>query len=170
MSKTGTLSAGDRIDTKCSRCSDITGHIIVAMVGSEIIKVECQACGSTHKYRETRAPKSKAQVSTVKKVRGGDSRKEAISAARSAAAKKAAQTRAAQRAKQEAEAVMIAWKTAMVAKGSDGARSYNMNETFTKGDVVQHPTFGMGEVQTVTKPNKMEVLFEDGVKVLRCRV
>ena len=34
----------------CIRDSDITGHVIVALVGGEIVKVECRACGSVHKY------------------------------------------------------------------------------------------------------------------------
>ncbi|GFM32961.1 hypothetical protein LN040_16095 [Desulfovibrio subterraneus] len=162
------LSAGGRIETTCSRCNDITGHVIVAMVGDVIVKVECQACGSVHKYREIRKPKLKSETSGVRRVRHGESREQAVSQARSEAAKKAAQTRANQRAQQEAEAVMIAWKSVIVSKGTNDARPYTMRESYAAGDIVDHPTFGMGEVQSVTRPDKMEVLFKEGVKVLRC--
>lgn len=162
-------SAGDVVDARCTRCKDLTGHNIVAMVETEIVKVECRACGSVHKYHAPKTAKSKATVNTVRKNKASDgSRKEAISAARSAAAKKAAQTRAAQRAKQEAEATMIAWKTALVTKGTNEARPYNMRESFSVGEIVEHPKFGMGEVQNAVKPDKIHVLFEEGVKVLRC--
>ncbi len=162
------LSAGGRIETSCSRCNDVTGHVIVAMVGDTIVKVECQACGSVHKYREVRKPKLKSESSGVRKVRTGETRAESVSLARSEAAKKAAQTRAEQRARQEAEAVMIAWKSVIVSKGTDDARAYSMRDTYAVGEVLDHPTFGMGEVQSVTSPDKMEVLFKDGLKTLRC--
>lgn len=162
------LTAGGRIETTCSRCNDITGHVIVAMVDGVIIKVECQACGSVHKYREVRKPKLKSETSGVRRVRSGESREAAVSLARSEAAKKAAQTRANQRAQQEAEAVMVAWKSVIVSKGTRDARPYNMTEGYAVGDIVDHPVFGMGEVQSATRPDKMEVLFKEGVKVLRC--
>ncbi len=41
---------GDRIEARCTRCNDITGHVVVALVGGQIVKVECKACGSVHKY------------------------------------------------------------------------------------------------------------------------
>ncbi|MFR6517800.1 MAG: hypothetical protein ACLUPV_00325 [Bilophila wadsworthia] len=43
----GLPGPGDRIEARCTRCNDITGHVIVALVGGEIVKVEC-ACGSVH--------------------------------------------------------------------------------------------------------------------------
>ena len=46
----GLPGPGDRIEARCTRCNDITGHVIVALVGGEIVKVECRACGSVHKY------------------------------------------------------------------------------------------------------------------------
>jgi len=163
---------GSVIDCRCTRCKDLTGHNVVAMVGEEIVKVECRACGSVHKYRAPKAAKAASRVTTVRKrSTESGSRQEAISAARSAAAKKAAQTRAKQRAEQEAQAVMVAWKTALVTKGgADSARPYNMRESYIKGDVMDHPKFGLGEVQETVKPDKVHVLFEDGVKVLRCVV
>lgn len=162
------LSAGGRIETTCSRCNDVTGHVIVAMVGDVIVKVECQACGSVHKYREAKKPKLKSDTPSVRRVRSGESREVAVSQARSEAAKKAAQTRATQRAQQEAEAVMIAWKSVIVSKGTSDARPYNMRQSFEVGEIVDHPTFGMGEVQNTVRPDKMEVLFKNGLKVLRC--
>ena len=45
----GLPGPGDRIEARCTRCNDITGHVIVALVGGEIVKVECRACGSEGK-------------------------------------------------------------------------------------------------------------------------
>ena len=53
----GLPGPGDRIEARCTRCNDITGHVIVALVGGEIVKVECRACGSVHKYYPPATPK-----------------------------------------------------------------------------------------------------------------
>jgi hypothetical protein len=36
------------------------------------------------------------------------------------------------------------------------------------GMLIQHPSFGLGQVLSTIKPNKMEVRFAGGVKLLRC--
>lgn len=68
----GLPGPGDRIEARCTRCNDITGHVIVALVGGEIVKVECRACGSVHKYYPPATPKEakgKTAVCRVKAVR-----------------------------------------------------------------------------------------------------
>lgn len=168
MSTSG-LTAGDRIETRCSRCDDVTGHVIVAMVGGEVVKVECRACGSVHKFRPATKPaRAKAQAPAVRHVRAGSSRTEAVALSRSEAARKAAVTRAATRAAQEAQATEVAWKVAMSRQGEMDGTPYNMNGVFTVGEIISHPTFGQGEVRTVIRPDKMEVLFQDGMRTLRC--
>lgn len=195
---TKALTAGGRIETRCSRCDDVTGHVIVAMVDGEVVKVECRACGSVHKYRPASKPaKAKTQAPAVRHVRAGASRSEAVAVAakparadqlaakqsavkhaeagqvnidqsRSEAARKAAVTRAATKAAQEAQATEVAWKVAISRQVESCGTPYNMNATFTVGEIVEHVKFGLGEVRSVTKPNKMEVLFQDGLRTLRC--
>lgn len=193
---TKALTAGGRIETRCSRCDDVTGHVIVAMVDGEVVKVECRACGSVHKYRPTKPAKVKAQAPAVRHVRAGSSRSEAVAVpakparaeqlvakqsavkqagdrinvdqSRSEAARKAAVTRAATRAAQEAQATEVAWKVAISRQNEGCGTPYNMNATFEVGEIVEHVKFGLGEVRSVTKPNKMEVLFQDGLRTLRC--
>lgn len=48
------------------------------------------------------------------------------------------------------------------------AIAYTMQTTFKVGSVMQHPTFGLGLVQGSPGPQKVEVLFEDGKRKLRC--
>ena len=52
---------------------------------------------------------------------------------------------------------------------TSGAKTYALDGTFAEGDLVDNPKFGMGLVIRVVKPNRMEVLFEDGMKTLRCQ-
>jgi len=45
-------------------------------------------------------------------------------------------------------------------------KSYSMQSLFSTGDVIDHPKFGLGEVQTSLQPNKIEVRFQEGIKLL----
>ncbi len=45
-------------------------------------------------------------------------------------------------------------------------KTYRMSETFEVNDIVEHPHFGTGVVRGVLAGDKIEVLFEDGMKVL----
>jgi hypothetical protein len=45
-------------------------------------------------------------------------------------------------------------------------RSYDMNTNFAAGDVINHPKFGLGSVEISFPPNKIEVRFQEGKKLL----
>lgn len=45
-------------------------------------------------------------------------------------------------------------------------KSYSMQSNFSEGDVINHPKFGLGSVQTSMPPNKIEVRFQEGTKIL----
>lgn len=45
-------------------------------------------------------------------------------------------------------------------------KTYSMATTFSEGDVINHPKFGLGSVLTIIPPNKIEVRFEEGTKLL----
>ncbi len=132
------LSAGDRITSKCTKCKDITNHTIVAMVEDTIAKVECNTCGGVHNYRNATAKKS------VPKRR--------VSA-----------TKPAKTNKTETE-----WGKLLEGLDPATAAHYSMQMVIESGELIQHPSFGLGRVINVTKPNKMEVYFSSGIKLLRC--
>jgi len=46
------------------------------------------------------------------------------------------------------------------------ARPYQMSACFTEGDLISHPKFGLGCVETIKPPNKIEVRFQEGKKIL----
>lgn len=50
------------------------------------------------------------------------------------------------------------------------ATPYSMKMSIKNGGLIQHPSFGLGRVINIIRPNKMEVYFRDGVKLLRCSV
>jgi Zn ribbon nucleic-acid-binding protein len=45
-------------------------------------------------------------------------------------------------------------------------KNYDMQTSFAVGDVINHPKFGLGEVQTSISPNKIEVRFSADTKLL----
>lgn len=45
-------------------------------------------------------------------------------------------------------------------------KSYDMNNSFSAGDVINHPKFGLGAVESAMPPNKIEVRFQEGKKLL----
>lgn len=49
------------------------------------------------------------------------------------------------------------------------ACEYSMDRAYKARMVINHPLFGMGLVQRKVGAQKIEVLFEDGKKMMRCR-
>jgi len=78
------------------------------------------------------------------------------SAPRAAATKKAAPSRSANEL----------WGNAMKIAGAKPKKEYTLRGKFTVGDVIQHPTFGVGFVQSNLSNEKIEVLFQDDFKNL----
>lgn len=58
--KSAGRDVGDDIDSLCSKCG-VTTHVVVAMVGAEIAKVECPVCKAVHKYRDPARKKKTAR-------------------------------------------------------------------------------------------------------------
>ncbi len=162
------LGPGDRIEARCTRCNDVTGHVIVALVGGEIVKVECRACGSVHKYYPPATPKAAKVKTAVCRVKAGETRKEAVNAFKpTTTPSTAAASRPAAKAQKLADDMEQNWQRTMNQTAA-ASRPYAMNETFAVGDVVDHPKFGSGVVQELFPPDKMQILFREGAKMLRC--
>lgn len=142
------LSAGDIIEARCTRCTAVMNHRIVAMVGEKVVKVECNTCKGIHNYR---SPEGTAK-STVPKAEGR--KKEA------APRKSRQEPGAAEREE---------WAMLRPDMQREKAVAYSMTGKYRVNDLVEHPVFGLGIVKLLIKPSKMEVLFEAGKKLLRCQ-
>ena len=160
---------GDFITARCRRCSDVTGHVVMLVMGGEVAKVECRACGSVHKYRETSVPGRKDSSGTaVKHVRAGLGRDTAADLGDRPATKNSNASSSA--ARLQAAKKESAWQEAMVRHGAETPVPYSMKMELRKGAFVEHTVFGRGEVVAVAKPDRAEILFREGVKLLRCVV
>ncbi|HEY6873057.1 MAG TPA: hypothetical protein VI298_10070 [Geobacteraceae bacterium] len=141
------LSAADTIEARCTRCRAVLNHTIVAMVGERVVRVECNTCRGVHNYRAEAEPKAPAAGAAVRKTEP--------------APRKAK--------KDPAAAEREEWESLRPTMAQERAVPYDMNGAFRARDLVEHPLFGLGVVQRVIKPNKMEVLFQVGRKLLRCK-
>lgn len=126
-------------------------HIIVAVVAGAPAKVECMGCGKQHQYRAappgTKAPKAEG-AGGAKTPRAPS----AAAAARAAAAEEAARANAEMQTR--------------IAAADRDAKTYNAKEKFEIGQAVRHPTFGVGIVVAHPAPQKMEVAFREGPRLL----
>jgi predicted nucleic acid-binding Zn ribbon protein len=131
-------SAGADIEALCGKCGD-TWHVVVAMVGNDVAKVQCKECGAVHKYRPL----------------GGKATRKAGSSSR----KSAGRSRSGKAAPAEPVGPTVEPDT------SREVRAYRADEHFEVADRVQHPTFGLGVVET-SEPGKITVWFPGGRKRL----
>lgn len=144
MSAVKNYTVGGHIDAQCTRCRMLTNHTIVAMVEGRPVKVQCNTCNGTHGYR---AAKEKTVRVTSGERRVSDKPKP-----------------------KSLSADQEQWQKALQERTSIEERPYSMEGAFVVFEWIRHPQFGLGQVLATFKPNKMEVLFEQGRKMLRCRL
>ena len=142
-------SAGDILDANCTRCRALTNHTIVAMVDGRVARVKCNTCGGEHNYHAPKEEKSPV----VRRAAAPKERSSSPAAAR--------------KEKDTAPRYHEQWEAALAGKDEDKVKEYDMSGKFAKDTVVRHSTFGLGIV-TMVAGNKMDVLFTDGPKLLRC--
>jgi len=61
------------------------------------------------------------------------------------------------------------WQALRTDMDTAKAATYSMTGAFKIKSLIQHPIFGLGLVQRAVGPQKIEVLFEDGKKTMRCK-
>ena len=128
---------GGEIAAYCGKCKEERTHIVSAMDGDIVRKVTCSMCGGNHNYKQ----KAPVSASATASAGEGGARKKAGS----------------RRSKEDAVFVIDPKRP---------IKSYDMNTSFSAGDVISHPKFGLGAVETSLPPNKIEVRFQEGKKLL----
>ena len=147
MATTKTPEVGAEVDAYCTKCKTDTGHIIVALSGDEVKRVECQSCGGHHNYRKPKSAAAAApatKVKTTKKKAPGEKRSKAVPVPD-----------------------LETWDAA-IKTSSTKVKRYEQDGVFQAGEIIDHHKFGMGKVEDVLR-NKMKVAFREGAKLLLCR-
>jgi hypothetical protein len=130
-----TLSTGDAIEARCTKCRKNAEHTIVSMSEAGPDQVQCSNCSRQHKYRPPTVAKKTAPRRTVD-PRIAESKE---------------------------------WEALRPTMDSARATDYSMTTAFKVKSLMNHPVFGLGLVQRLVGPRKVEVLFEDGKKTMRCK-
>lgn len=140
------VTAGDSVESQCTRCKALLNHTIVALVAGKVARVKCNTCGSEHNHRPAKEPK----VAVVK----------------GAKAEKVARAPRAKAVKTPAISDEAIWEGLIGPLDPDLAIPYNMEGKFRANSLLAHPTFGIGMVSS-SQTGKIEVVFKAGRKLLR---
>lgn len=133
------LSVGSDIEGWCGPCAAVTTHSVVAMVGTLPKQVTCQTCGGRHGFRTTPARKTSAP-----------GEQQAPSAPR--------ESDAARRAEQKAEELRALGREVHAAAE---VKPFDPKGRYRSGEIISHPAFGRGKVETVLR-SSMLVRFANG--------
>lgn len=140
MSTRPTPIAGSDIDSFCGKCQLDLAHIVIACTPGRAARVQCKTCGAQHSLRK---PKAEPRKRASSKASGTPS-------PRSTRGK-----------------LMQAFEEAKAGKDMSSPTTFRISHTFAEGQVITHPTFGIGIVLKTNQDNKIDVLFEvTGLKVL----
>src|SRR5215510_7008417 len=131
---------GGELDAWCTSCRLMKWHTIVALVAGKPAKVECQGCGKQHQYRAQ--PPGTAAAAGDKPARTRTPRATA------------------------APAPPVADFEELLGGRAADARAYSPDQRYELNDVVRHPSFDIGVVTATPAPQKIEVTFRDGKKML----
>jgi len=118
-------------------------HTIVSLVATRPARVQCNTCHGVHNYRKEKSAAAEAKLPSQRSSTR-QTRKEPGNAAR-----------------QE-------WAALQQAHHGERAVLYDMKASYKLGELVNHSKFGLGIVKRLDGPNKVEILFEEGLKLLRC--
>jgi len=140
------FTAGDDIDSRCLKCKHVTNHTIVAMVGNKVVKVQCNVCRAQHNYRPVQVEKK-----TTVRRNGG----------------KSGQSGTTGRSSREAKAENH-FRELLGGRDPVAAVRYAMTKSFKEDELINHADFGIGLITRVIPPNKIEVVFKEGSKILIC--
>ena len=137
----GPYKIAGNADSWCGRCKLMLAHTVETMEGSTPGRVHCNTCGSQHGFKPYLPGEAPRQVK--------------------------ARERAAETGRPlPTKAKPSDYDTLMRNRDVGAARTYSPKATFAVGDVVKHPTFGLGVTTALKDATKVEVLFPQGAKIL----
>ena len=164
----GQLTPGKEVDSRCTRCKRVTGHIIVIMSGATPTRVKCNSCGSEHKYREPVVEKAPTrQRSRAVLVRTADGRKREIRGttkvpeAEAKPGQRKRRSTAGKKSPRKSADPLIRFAEQCEGKELGRPRLYGVDQVYEIDDLLEHPGLGLGIVTKVRR-EKVDVLFRSG--------
>ncbi len=138
------LKVGGDVEAWCGPCAELTTHSIVAMVGEEPRQVVCQVCNNRHNFRTAPARRTGAAASAE------------ASTGKPAGQEKAKADKKAEEQRTLAREVLDATEV----------KTFDPKERYRSGEVIYHPDFGRGKVETVLRSSLLVRFTQGGLKSL----
>lgn len=138
---------GQEIEAFCRKCKTDTLHVITALNQDKIEKVMCKQCMSYHKYRPSAISTELPAPKKVKQTPAPIIQPEAAD-------------KPIRRARRDK------WTRLLDGMDFGMAIEYEMNQVYALETPIHHKIFGFGVVKNVINDQKIEVLFQDGEKIL----
>jgi hypothetical protein len=141
---------GNAIQGYCIHCKRDTAQTVLEVDGLQVRSARCEACKSEAVFRAPRA-RTKARLREV-------------AASRKTRAEKAPP----RKSRRKKEDPGQAFRTLVGNMNPSTAKAYSIKNALAVGQLITHPSFGLGVVTTLAEEQKATVLFEDGPRVLIC--
>lgn len=138
------MKVGTVIQASCRKCGE-QPHTVTTLEGSAAAIVRCNGCGSEQRYVATPGPakESVISVNTSGKTRSTP-----------------------KRTKKPGPPVWGPEKSIVQAVMSRPVRPYSLSDRYRVGDRVEHRTYGLGVVEEILGPEKVQVYFSEGPRVM----
>jgi hypothetical protein len=132
-----TYQVAQEIIAYCTHCDKNLSHTITSMDNGRVTGVLCGSCKEEHAFNGPIGVEAAPKKRSPRKVQPKNARP-----------------------------AIDEWQVVMARARDLSATSYTMAGQYSAGEKLDHRTFGMGLVQKLIPPDKMEVLFEGGSKML----
>jgi hypothetical protein len=137
---------GNAIEGYCATCKADTVQTVLVVEGFQIRSVRCEKC-------RTEGPMCRSRAKTK-------------AALREIAAKRQPPSPPKRRTRKERVDPAQVFRRLLEGRELTMAQPYNIHTALELGQVIRHPTFGVGVVTTLCEDSKVNVTFEDGVKTI----
>ena len=127
-------------------------HVVVAMTGAVPAKVECLSCHKQHRYKGY-PPGQKP---------GGKTGPKKEKAPGTSAPRRTSKSGSAEPAIPSVNPL----DALLASRAGVPTRGYSPAERYAVGELLSHPSFGVGAVTSTPSPGKMAVLFRDSTRLL----
>jgi hypothetical protein len=141
---------GNAIQGYCLHCKGDTSQTVIEVDGLQVRVARCSKCKMEGDYRAPRA-RTKARL------------REVAAARKTRTAK--TPPRKPRRKKEDPGQI---FRNLVGSLSPTTAKAYSVKDNLAVGQLIEHPSFGLGVVTILTEAQKATVLFEDGPRVLIC--
>ena len=153
---------GREIQAYCSKCKVDTIHMITSIEAGVISRVMCRLCLSYHKYKAAQSQDNEKEVN-VKRSAATKTKKAASSTVKTT---KTASKAAPKQPRKTRAKKTESWDDLILTVNEKDAVTYTIDGAYDDGMVLNHKAFGLGVIKNILSEKKMEVVFQDGTKIL----